>query len=65
MVDAYNVEIVGSDIDTDALEAGREGRYGERALSRIPKLVTDLYFEPPRKSAARSSRTAESALHRR
>jgi chemotaxis protein methyltransferase CheR len=48
MVDAYNVEIVGSDIDTKALEEARVGRYGERALSRMPKTVADLYFEPAR-----------------
>jgi chemotaxis protein methyltransferase CheR len=47
MVDAYNVEIVGSDIDTDALQEAREGRYGERALSRMPKAVADLYFDAP------------------
>jgi chemotaxis protein methyltransferase CheR len=46
MVDAYNVEIVGSDIDTGAIEAARRGRYGERALSRIPPDVADRYFEP-------------------
>jgi len=48
LVDAYNVEIVGSDIDTDALQEAREGRFGERALSRLPSPVADLYFEPPR-----------------
>lgn len=47
LVDAYNVEIVGSDIDTQALAQGRAGQYGERALSRMPKEVADLYFEPP------------------
>ncbi|WP_374471168.1 protein-glutamate O-methyltransferase CheR [Phenylobacterium sp.] len=46
MVDAYNVEIVGSDIDTGALEAARRGRYGERALARLPADVADRYFEP-------------------
>ena len=35
-VDAYNIEIVGSDIDTAALEEAKLGRYGERALSRLP-----------------------------
>jgi chemotaxis protein methyltransferase CheR len=46
MVDAYNVEIVGSDIDTTALETARRGRYGERALARLPADVADRYFEP-------------------
>ncbi len=32
MVDAYNVEIIGSDIDTRTLAEARLGLYGERAL---------------------------------
>jgi chemotaxis protein methyltransferase CheR len=47
MVDAYHVEIIGSDIDTQALEAAREGFYGERSLSRLPADLRDAYFEPP------------------
>ncbi|WP_157220865.1 CheR family methyltransferase [Flavisphingomonas formosensis] len=46
MVDAYHVEIVGSDIDTDALAAAREGRYGQRALARLPDAARQAYFEP-------------------
>ncbi|PIB92322.1 protein-glutamate O-methyltransferase CheR [Caulobacter sp. FWC2] len=49
MVDAYNVEVVGSDIDTRALSAAREGLYGERALSRLPRDVVEAYFEPARR----------------
>lgn len=45
MVDAYNIEIIGSDIDTDALSAAREGTYGERALARLPASVVEDYFE--------------------
>jgi chemotaxis protein methyltransferase CheR len=45
MVDAYNVEIVGSDIDTQALAAARTGDYGSRALARLPADVADRYFE--------------------
>ncbi|WP_454715647.1 CheR family methyltransferase [Caulobacter segnis] len=45
MVDAYNIEIVGSDIDTHALEAARAGLYGERALARLPESVREGYFE--------------------
>lgn len=45
MVDAYNVEIVGSDIDTQALADAKAGRYGERALGRMPADVADRYFE--------------------
>ena len=46
LVDAYNIEIVGSDIDTRVLAAALEGDYGERALSRLPAEVIEQYFEP-------------------
>jgi chemotaxis protein methyltransferase CheR len=46
LVDVYNVEIVGSDIDTGALAAARAGVYGPRALSRLPHDVRARYFEP-------------------
>lgn len=49
MVDAYNVEIVGSDIDTRALAAAHDALYGERALSRLPPDVVEAYFEPTRR----------------
>jgi len=45
MVDAYNIEIVGSDIDTVAIEAAKAGRYAARALSRLPRALVDRYFE--------------------
>ena len=47
LVDAYNIEIVGSDIDTRVLAAALRGNYGERALSRLPAEVLEQYFEPP------------------
>jgi len=53
MVDAYNIEIVGSDIDGDALAAAREGLYGDRALSRLPQPVIDAYFELVRRGKHR------------
>ncbi|WP_396593837.1 CheR family methyltransferase [Brevundimonas sp. R86498] len=46
LVDAYNVEIHGSDIDSRALAEAAEGQYGERALSRLPPDVLSEYFEP-------------------
>ncbi len=46
LVDAYNIEIIGSDIDTAALAAAKEGLYGVRALSRLPEDVRQRYFEP-------------------
>jgi chemotaxis protein methyltransferase CheR len=53
MVDAYNIEIVGSDIDTRALAEARVGEYGERALSRMPPEVVDRYFAPLRNGTRR------------
>jgi chemotaxis protein methyltransferase CheR len=44
-VDRYNIEIVGSDIDTRALRAAAEGIYGARALMRLSKDHINRYFE--------------------
>ena len=46
LVDAYNIEIVGSDIDTRVLIEAANGLYGERALSRLPAELVKRYFEP-------------------
>jgi chemotaxis protein methyltransferase CheR len=46
LVDAYHVEIDGSDIDTHALIEARAGCYGPRSLQRLPAKVLDEYFEP-------------------
>jgi chemotaxis protein methyltransferase CheR len=51
MVDAYHVEIIGSDIDGTALRQARAGRFGARSLNRLPQAVLDAYFEPPRRGA--------------
>jgi chemotaxis protein methyltransferase CheR len=45
-VDSYNVEIVGSDIDTRALKAAVEGIYGDRALMRLSPDLIGRYFRP-------------------
>ena len=45
-VDKYNIEIVGSDIDTRALNAAAEGIYGDRALMRLSQDVINRYFKP-------------------
>jgi chemotaxis protein methyltransferase CheR len=45
-VDSYNIEIVGSDIDTRALKAAAEGVYGDRALMRLSPALIDRYFTP-------------------
>jgi chemotaxis protein methyltransferase CheR len=44
LVDAYNVEIIGSDIDTSVLRHAAAGEYGLRALSRLPDSVQQSYF---------------------
>jgi chemotaxis protein methyltransferase CheR len=46
LVDRYNIEIVGSDIDTRVLGAAAEGIYGQRAIARLSNGVIDRYFEP-------------------
>ena len=39
-VDTYDIEIVGSDIDTRVLEAAAEGVFGKRALMRLsPEVI--------------------------
>ena len=45
-VDAWDIEIVGSDIDTRVLEAARDGYYGRRALMRLTPQLIAKYFEP-------------------
>jgi chemotaxis protein methyltransferase CheR len=45
-VDRFNIEIMGSDIDTRVLEAAADGIYGERALMRLTKDVVARYFAP-------------------
>ena len=45
-VDDYNIEVVGSDIDTRALKAAAEGIYGDRALMRLSRSVINRYFRP-------------------
>jgi chemotaxis protein methyltransferase CheR len=43
-VDSYNVEIVGSDIDTRVVEAARQGVFGKRALMRLSADLIAKYF---------------------
>jgi chemotaxis protein methyltransferase CheR len=44
-VDAWDIEIVGSDIDTRVLEAARAGVFGRRALMRLSPELIEKYFE--------------------
>ena len=43
-VDAHEIEIVASDIDTDVLSAARTGIFGKRALSRLTPELISRYF---------------------
>jgi chemotaxis protein methyltransferase CheR len=43
-VDSHDVEIIGSDIDTDVLSAARDGIYGKRALMRLTPQLIAKYF---------------------
>ncbi|MET0969246.1 MAG: protein-glutamate O-methyltransferase CheR [Tardiphaga sp.] len=43
-VDDYDIEIVGSDIDTRVLEAAAEGIFGKRALMRLSPPLIARYF---------------------
>ena len=43
-VDTYDIEIVGSDIDTRVLEAAAEGVFGKRALMRLSPELINRYF---------------------
>jgi chemotaxis protein methyltransferase CheR len=44
LVDDYEVEIIGSDIDTAVLEAARLGVFGKRALMRLSPYLVAKYF---------------------
>ena len=44
-VDEYDIEIVGSDIDTRVLELARDGIFGKRALMRLSPELIGKYFD--------------------
>jgi chemotaxis protein methyltransferase CheR len=44
LVDRYEIEIVGSDIDTGVLGKAREGVFGKRALMRLSPELVAKYF---------------------
>lgn len=43
-VDAYDIEILGSDIDTEVIETAVEGVFGKRALMKLPPELVAHYF---------------------
>jgi chemotaxis protein methyltransferase CheR len=46
LVDEYEIEIVGSDIDTRVLELAHAGVFGKRALMRLSPYLVGKYFTP-------------------
>jgi chemotaxis protein methyltransferase CheR len=44
LVDEYEIEIIGSDIDTRVMEHARAGVFGKRALMRLSPQLIDKYF---------------------
>ena len=42
----YNVEVCGSDIDTEVLKTSVRAQYNARSLSRMPKELHTKYFKP-------------------
>jgi chemotaxis protein methyltransferase CheR len=46
LVDNYEIEIVGSDIDTRVLEHARQGVFGKRSLMRLSSDLVEKYFSP-------------------
>jgi chemotaxis protein methyltransferase CheR len=44
LVDEYEIEIIGSDIDTAVLEQARAGVFGRRALMRLTPHLVEKYF---------------------
>ena len=43
-VDVQDIEIVGSDIDTECVTAARQGEFGQRALMRLTPALIGKYF---------------------
>ena len=44
LVDRYEIEILGSDIDTRVLDSARSGVFGKRALMRLSPYLIEKYF---------------------
>jgi chemotaxis protein methyltransferase CheR len=45
-VDVQDIEIVGSDIDTECVAAAQHGEFGRRALMRLSPALVAKYFRP-------------------
>jgi chemotaxis protein methyltransferase CheR len=45
-IDKWDVEIVAADIDTNVLEAAKQGVYSSRSVQNLPKPILQKYFTP-------------------
>ncbi|WP_119156630.1 CheR family methyltransferase [Caldimonas tepidiphila] len=45
-IDAYEVEILSSDIDTNVLAAAQRGVFSQRSVAQLPQAYLDKYFKP-------------------
>jgi len=43
-IDKWDIEIISSDIDTNALENAKKGIYSERSVQNLPKSIIQKYF---------------------
>ncbi|HEY4546136.1 MAG TPA: protein-glutamate O-methyltransferase CheR [Pedomonas sp.] len=62
-VDAYDIEIVASDIDTQALSRARSGCYGARSLARLSSEIIERYFEPAGPAEYRINEELRSSIY--
>lgn len=44
-IDKWDVEIISSDIDTNALENAKKGIYSERSVQNLPRSIIQKYFK--------------------
>ncbi len=45
-IDIWDVEIIASDINTEAIEMAKRGIYSERSVQHLPKAILEKYFKP-------------------
>jgi chemotaxis protein methyltransferase CheR len=62
-VDTHEIEIIGSDINTDVLSAARDGYYGQRALMRLGPGLVAKYFEPAGEGVWRIIEDLRQSIH--
>lgn len=62
-VDVQDIEIVGSDIDTECLTAARQGEFGQRALMRLTPDLVAKYFIPRGKERWRIVEDLRQSVH--